>query len=107
MTPEKVVQNAIVAYVKLLAKKGEPVYIERRQAGGFSYKMGIPDLYAVYKGQHIEIEVKAPGKTLRPMQEKWRDKCQQLNIKYICADNIDDIKTLFAELSDVKQTQKE
>ena len=107
MTPEKAVQNAIVDYLKSEAKKGKPIYVERRQAGGFSYKMGIPDLYAVYNGQHIEIEVKAPGKSLRPMQEKWRDKCKMLNIKYVCADNIDDIKLLFAELSDVNQTQRE
>ena len=89
MTPEKKVQNDIVNYLNTLKEKGYPVYVERRQAGGFSYKKGIPDLYAVYYGLHIEIEVKKVGGELSTMQEKFRDMCYKNNIKYICADNID------------------
>lgn len=92
MTPEKVVQNAIINYLKDLMNKGKPVYVERRQAGGFSYRMGIADLYAVIDGKHIEIEVKRPGGQLRPMQEKWRDRCKLNNILWICADSLDDMK---------------
>ena len=55
MTPEKKVQNSIMDYLKQLDKDGLPVMVERRQAGGFSYKMGIPDLYAVVNGYHLEI----------------------------------------------------
>lgn len=90
-------QNQIVDYLKVLAKANYPVYVERRQAGGFSYKMGIPDLYAVIKGQHVEIEVKRPGGHLRPMQEKWRDKCKQLNIHYCCADDVEVVKSYIFE----------
>lgn len=90
MTPEKIVQNAIVKYLDSLNKQGFPVYVERRQAGGFSYKKGMPDLYAVINGQHLEIEVKAPGCSLRPMQEKRRDICKSLNIDWICSDNVDE-----------------
>lgn len=92
MTPEKSVQNSIINYCKKLADKGFPIMYERRQAGGFSYKMGIPDLYVVINGIHIEIEVKRPGGQLRPMQEKFRDKCYKLHIAYLCADNLDDVK---------------
>lgn len=92
MTPEKSVQNSIIAYCKKLADKGFPIMYERRQAGGFSYKMGIPDIYVVINGIHIEIEVKRPGGQLRPMQEKFRDKCRKLHIAYLCADNLDDVK---------------
>ena len=53
MTPEKKVQNEIIKYLK-----SKDVFFERRQAGGFSYKKGIPDLYAVIDGMHIEIEVR-------------------------------------------------
>ena len=88
MTPEKYVQNAIVAYMSKLEQAGLPIWWERRQAGGFSYKKGIPDLYASYDGYHIEIEVKAPGKELRPMQMKFAKKCAQLHIRYICADSV-------------------
>lgn len=92
MTPEKSVQNSIINYCKKLADKGFPIMYERRQAGGFSYKMGIPDLYVVINGIHIEIEVKRPGGQLRPMQEKFKDKCCKLHIAYLCADNLDDVK---------------
>lgn len=97
MTPEKKVQNEIVAYFHKLAALGKPAYIERRNAGGYSYKMGIADLYAVYDGKHIEIEVKAPGRCMRPMQEKWCEKCKALNILHICADCVDDIKTFMID----------
>lgn len=93
MTPEKRIQNKVVAYLKKLEKEGKPIYVERRQAGGFAYKMGIADLYAVINGIHIEIEVKKPGGSLRPMQEKWRDQCLTKNIFWICEDE-EDLKTL-------------
>ena len=92
MTPEKRVQKAIVDFMKELIARGEKIDIQRRQAGGYSYKKGIPDLYAVVYGRHLEIEVKAPGEHLRPMQEKWRDKCLRLGIDYVCADSIDAFK---------------
>ena len=94
MTPEKIVQNKILSYLKNLEKEGKPVYSERRQAGGFSYKMGIADLYAVVNGQHLEIEVKRPGGQLRPMQEKWRDQCKAKNILWVCADSVKDVSNI-------------
>lgn len=99
MTPEKQVQNAIVEYAKQLYKEGKPIYIERRQAGGFNYRMGIPDLYVVANGKHIEIEVKAPGKLnhLSPMQEKFRDMCKKLNICWCVVDNVEDAKKVILE----------
>lgn len=92
MTPEKRVQNSIMSYLHTLQQQGLPVFAERRQAGGFSYKMGIPDLYAVIDGIHLEIEVKRPDGQLRPMQEKFRDKCKLLHIHWTCVDNIDQFK---------------
>ena len=98
MTPEKRVQNSIVAYLKSLEEEGLPVYVERRQAGGFSYKMGIADLYAVVDGKHVEIEVKQPGGSLRPMQEKWRDRCHAKNILWICAASKEEVKDFIEKL---------
>lgn len=92
MTPEKKIQNLIIDYFKNLKKMGLPARIERRQAGGFSYKMGIPDLYAVYNGYHIEIEVKSNNGQLRPMQIKWKEQCIKDNTLYICAKSLDDVK---------------
>lgn len=88
----KNVQTPIVEYLEKLESMKFPLYHERRQAGGFSYKKGIPDLYAVYDGIHIEIEVKDPKGKLSTMQEKWRDRCKRLNILYICAKSLDEFK---------------
>ena len=97
MTPEKRVQNEIIEYLKQLKKNNKPIFYERRQAGGLSYKKGIPDIYCVYNGCHLEIEVKAPGGELSTMQEKFRDRCKKLNILWICVDSVDELKRYFYE----------
>ena len=93
MTPEKYVQDDIIKYLKELQKQGYPLFFERRQAGGFSYRRGICDLYAVYNGIHIEIEVKAIGGQLSSEQEKWKNNCEKLNIPYICAYSLEEFKS--------------
>lgn len=93
MTPEKRVQNAILKYLSDISKT-QHVMFERRQAGGFSYKKGIPDIYVVVDGIHVEIEVKRPGGQLSVMQEKFRDRCAENNCLWICADNVEDVKNL-------------
>lgn len=98
MTPEKRVQNAIVEYLTELQKQGEPVFVERRNAGGFSYKKGIPDLYAVINGIHLEIEVKQPGESLSTMQEKFRDKCAKLSICWVCAECVAHVSSVVGPL---------
>lgn len=57
MTPEKQVQNKIIDFLKTIPN----LVYERRQAGGFNYRAGLPDLWFLYKGVHCEVEVKAPG----------------------------------------------
>lgn len=89
MTPEKKVQNDIMNYLTMLIDQDHPLFFERRQAGGLSYKKGIPDLYAVYDGKHIEIEVKAPDGELSSMQIKFKQKCRRLNILWVCSDSLD------------------
>ena len=93
MTPEKQIQNDILDYLKYLKHSFKPIFYERRQAGGLSYKKGIPDIYCVYNGIHIEIEVKKPGGQLSTMQEKFRDMCKTNNIKWICVDDVEQLKT--------------
>lgn len=97
-TPEKVVQDAILAYLKRLQKEGKPIFFERRQAGGLSYKMGIPDIYAVVNGVHLEIEVKKVGGELSVMQEKFAERCDRCGILWICADNIEIVKECIERL---------
>lgn len=92
MTPEKNVQNRIEAYLKTVYKNGQQCLIFRRQAGGFSYKMGLPDLWCLLDGKHIEIEVKRPGGQQSSMQKKWEERLKNAGALYICADSVDQVK---------------
>lgn len=92
MTPEKRVQSAIMTFLREYPEEKAFIDVYRRQAGGYSYTMGIPDLYAVVNGWHVEIEVKRPGGQLRPMQMKFRDKCLKHHTHYLCAESVEDVK---------------
>lgn len=102
MTPEKIIQNSIINYLKKLENEGEKIFYQRRQAGGFNYHKGLPDIYVVYNGLHIEIEVKAEKGKQSEMQIKWQKRFEKLNIKYICCKNVDDLKEF---LKEVKQLE--
>lgn len=91
MTPEKRVQNEIVKYLNELSQQHQ-VLVDRRQAGGYSYKKGAPDLYAVVNGIHLEIEVKKPNGQLSSKQEKFRDMCFDLGILWVCAEKVSDVE---------------
>lgn len=98
LTPEKRVQNKILKY---LERESEhlPLYYERRQAGGFNYKKGLPDIYFVLNGHHVEVEVKADEEKERtPAQEKWELRFRSLNIPYILVYDIDDFTSYFEAL---------
>lgn len=88
-------------FLKKLKEEGKPIFYERRQAGGFSYKKGIPDLYCVYYGYHIEIEVKAENGELSVMQEKFRDMCTKNKIFWICSNSLDDFKIKFGHIESI------
>lgn len=94
MTPEKEIQNSIMSYFKKLKASGIDNYVERRQAGGFAYKMGLPDLWVVIFGKHIEIEVKRPGGQPRATQEKWARRFTEMGAIYICADAVSDVANI-------------
>lgn len=78
---EKKVQDSIIKYFK-----DHNIFFERRVVSGFNYKKGIPDLYCVYKGRHVEIEVKKErGGALSTLQLKWSRYFKTHNIYYILA----------------------
>lgn len=106
MTPEKEIQNAIVAYFKRLKSTGIDNYVERRQAGGFAYKMGLPDLWVVIFGRHIEIEVKRPGGQARATQEKWAKRFINMGVEYVCADSVTDVVNLVEHIRNEHYTSK-
>lgn len=96
--PETLIQNKILKYLKSLQDSGEPIFYQRREAIGLAYKKGIPDIYFVYNGIHVEVEVKTPDGELSTMQEKFRDRCKQINILWICARSVKEVSELIIQL---------
>lgn len=96
-TPEKKVQNKIIEHLKHLRKLGYPIEFERRQAGGFNYDKGKPDIWIIYNGIHIEVEVKQKEGHLSINQIKWKDRFEKINCKYILVDSYEDFLVKFSE----------
>lgn len=90
-TPERKVKKKLVDHIKSLQKSGEPIYYEPREAGGYTYRKGIPDLWIAYKGRHIEIEVKAPGGEQSTMQIKWAERLGQLGVECYCIESVSEL----------------
>lgn len=106
MTPEQRVQNAILGYLKKLKDKDYPIFYNKRQAGGFSYKKGLPDIYAVIDGKHYEIEVKRVGGHRSSMQDTWARIFKKDNISYMCVDSLDDFVKQFSKSLDEYDEKK-
>ena len=96
ITEEKKIQNEIINYLKSLPY----CYVERRSPLGFSYKKGIADLFFVYKGVHVEVEVKKKDGTTSSMQDKWKERCNLLLIPYIEARSKEDVEKWIKSLKD-------
>lgn len=84
---ENVIEKALVKAVK--------------QRGGMAIKFtsvnfaGVPDRIVLLPGGVIIfIELKAPGKKLRPLQEKRRRQISSLGFKVICLDNTEEIEVM-------------
>lgn len=91
MTPEKRVQDKIIELLKSIPD----LKYERRQAGGFNYKMGSPDIWFVYRGQHVEVEVKAPGGHPSSLQLKAEELFKKAGSLYWRGDSIESFAQFF------------
>lgn len=74
---------------------------EVKKMGGMALKFvspgfdGVPDrLILLPKGKMAFIELKAPGKTLRPLQEKRKRQLETLGFLVFCVDDIKQIKPI-------------
>jgi Holliday junction resolvase len=101
-TPEKEIQDAIINSVKDLEKKGHPVYYERRDASGLSYKKGLPDIFVVYKGLHVEVEIKSLSGSRSSLQETWARYFESIGTPYILAKSKDDFLTQLSEIINIQ-----
>lgn len=70
-----------------------------RKAGGMAYKLnsltanGLPDrMVLFFPGKAVFMELKAPGKQMRPLQVKRRYQLQQLGFPVFCVDRVEQIE---------------
>ncbi len=70
-----------------------------RAAGGIAYKLtsqtvnGLPDrLVLFFPAKTVFVELKAPGKMLRPLQRKRRYQLMKLGFPVLCIDRMSQIK---------------
>lgn len=91
MKPETKIQNKIIGYIK----KIPDLQYKRRQAGGFNYKSGEPDLWFVYRGRHVEVEVKAPGGIPTSLQLLREKEYRSAGALYWRGESFEDFKKFF------------
>ena len=70
-----------------------------REAGGIAYKLtsqtanGLPDrLVLFFPAKTVFVELKAPGKVLRPLQRKRRCQLKKLGFPVLCIDSVSQIQ---------------
>lgn len=97
-TPESKVKEDISKYFKERMKRKDHVYYESREAGGYVYRKGTPDQWAVINGKHLEIEIKCNTGKRSGMQMKYELIFNSLGVAYCCVRSLDElievIKTL-------------
>lgn len=83
-TPERTIERRLIA--------------EAKSRGGLAVKFvspgldGVPDRIVLLPRGHIAfIEVKAPGKTLRPLQVRRKEQLESLGFSVYCLDAIEQI----------------
>lgn len=78
-----------------------------RKAGGVAYKLtsqtanGLPDrLVLFFPAKTVFVELKAPGKMLRPLQRKRRYQLMKLGFPVLCIDRMTQIKPAIQAILD-------
>ena len=78
-----------------------------RNAGGVAYKLtsqttnGLPDrLVLFFPAKTVFVELKAPGKVLRPLQRKRRYQLQKLGFPVLCIDRVSQIRPAIQAILD-------
>lgn len=61
---------------------------------------GVPDRIVILPGgRTVYVELKAPGRSLTPLQRKWKQKLEQLGHKHFKIDSVEDIEKFIQEVS--------
>ena len=94
MASEINLQKRILTYCKQLSNINNLFYYERRIAQGIGYKKGLPDLFIVYNGRHVEIELKDKKGSLSPLQLYYREHFKKANITHAVIRSFDEFLSL-------------
>ena len=99
MTPEKIVQSGVIKYMEQLIKEGKKVKYFRREAIGQAYEKGIPDIYAIVYGLHVEIECKRQaGGRMSSSQVKKMVELEAVGSRYICPTSVEEFIVFIEEV---------
>ena len=76
-----------------------------RRAGGFAPKFvspgwdGVPDRILLFPGACIGfVELKAPGKVMRPLQKRRKEQLERLGFPVYCIDSIEQVEVVIASV---------
>ena len=76
-----------------------------RKTGGLALKFvspgfdGVPDRIVVYPGGRIGfVELKSPGKTMRPLQVRRKRQLESFGFKVFCIDGTEQIEEVLDEI---------
>lgn len=95
-TPEGKVKKQITDWLDRYRETHHLEYF-RRDAIGFNYKEGLPDLWLVCNGKHLEIETKAPGGSPSGPQLKWEARFKRCGSLYWRGHSLADFIAYFTE----------
>lgn len=87
------------------SKIEEKLRIEAKKRGGWAVKFvspgldGVPDRLVLFHGGRAAfVEVKAPGKKMRPLQERRRKQLEALGFRVYCLDAVEQIGGILDEI---------
>lgn len=87
------------------SKVEEKLRTEAKRRGGWAVKFtspgldGVPDRLVLFPGGRLAfVEVKAPGKEMRPLQERRADQLRALGFQVYCLDCMEKIGGILDEI---------
>lgn len=105
MQSEKSLQTRIMAACKRKEKECPYFYYERRIAQGIGYRKGLPDMFLVYRGIHVEVELKREDGHLSVLQEVRRKRFEEMSTPFYVVRSLSDFDKIFADIDAILDRQ--
>lgn len=97
---ESKVQSDCIKYLDELIAEGTPLLYFRRDATGRNYKKGLPDLFFILNGVHVEVELKDVGGTPSSLQLVWERKFKQAHVPYVRPHSLAEFKDFIKKIAE-------